>query len=279
MEKINYIQLKTTAPAEQWELITAVLGEAGFSTFEETATELIAYIPENEWNEALLKDTMEMYMGSEAAFTYETNWVAAVNWNEEWEKNYPNLYLDTFCQVLPSFRVPTDGFTHTIIIDPKMSFGTGHHDTTQSVMRLMQDIDFQGKIVLDMGCGTGILGILASKMGAKTVIGIDIDPWCYENGQENITLNHITNMEMICGVAENIPNQTFDIILANINRNILLADGAAYVSHLSQDKGVLILSGFYDEDEAVITEHYEELGLTAGKARYQQKWMAKVFHS
>jgi ribosomal protein L11 methyltransferase len=277
IQKNNFLQLSANLSQEVGEIFTVVLAEAGFSTFEETETGVVGYIEENLWDEALLKELMSQYLG-ETPIEYTTAIVPVENWNEEWEKNYPNIYLSDFCQVLPSFREPLPNFEYTIIIDPKMSFGTGHHETTQSVMELMRKMDFKGQTVLDMGCGTGILGILAAMMGAKSVLGIDIDPWCYENGMENVALNHISNMEILCGDVSAIPAQEFDIILANINRHILLADGEYYIKHLKKG-GILVLSGFYEvQDEAIITEHYEDLGLKAGEKKVQNDWMAKVFY-
>jgi len=223
MSKSAYTELIFERNEALSEILPSLLGEIGFEMFEE--------------NEREIKD------------------IEAQNWNAAWEENYPNIYIDTFCQILPSFRQPEAGFTHTVIIDPKMSFGTGHHATTRMVMKLMQGVEMQNKTVLDMGSGTGVLGILASKLGAKEILGIDIDAWAYENAQENCRLNSVTNMELIEGDATKMPKKTFDIILANINRNILIADSAHYDAVLANG-GTLIVSGFYDFDANMIEAHY-----------------------
>lgn len=261
IQKPEYVEWKASIEdAEEREILFAVLGEAGFSMFEESESEIKAYIERAAWDADLTVDLIKMYL-PESQLQFQTTVIESQNWNSEWEKNYPDIHLDDFCQVLPSFRTPQSGFAHTIVIDPKMSFGTGHHETTQLVMNQMKNLDFQHKTVLDMGCGTGILGILAAMLGAKTVMGIDIDAWCIENSAENIAQNHIQNMELLMGGAETIPaNQQYDIILANINRNILLQDGAAYVQHLASP-GTLIISGFYEIDIPALTSFFEGLGL------------------
>lgn len=273
MEKQNYLQLSSKiSNEEQRELCVYVLGEAGFSSFEEEGDELKAYIEDDKWDEAMVNEMLAAYFPEETP-TYTLTHIAAVNWNEEWEKNYPNVYLDGFCQVLPSFRTPLEGFPYTLIIDPKMSFGTGHHATTQSVMWLMKDMDFVGKKVMDMGCGTSLLGILAAKMGSNDVLCVDIDPWCVENSIENIAKNEVT-IPCILGGAETIPeNEMYDVFIANINRHILLADGETYIQHLKKD-GILLLSGFYQEDVPIIEAHFHPLGLQTVASATEKNWVA-----
>lgn len=273
MEKQNYIQLSTSiADTEQRELCIYVLGEAGFSTFEEEEEVIKAYIEDDKWDETLVNELLADYFPIETP-TYILTPIAAVNWNEEWEKNYPNVYLGNFCQILPSFRTPLEGFAHTLIIDPKMSFGTGHHATTQSVMWLMKDMDFAGKKVMDMGCGTSLLGILAAKMGAASVICIDIDPWCVENSLENIARNEV-NIPCLLGGIEVIPeNEMYDVFIANINRHILLNDGEHYIKHLKKG-GLLLLSGFYQEDVSIIEAHFHPFGLTSLMTTTDKNWVA-----
>ncbi len=251
------------------------LGEFGFHGFEEAKEEVHAFIDEALWDEGELRKYLSEYF-PEMEVSFVISRVEAKNWNEEWEKNYPNLYIGAFCQVLPSFREPLPGFLHTIIIDPKMSFGTGHHATTQLMMFFLQEVDCKEKAVMDMGCGTGILGILASMLGAQFVTGIDIDPWCVENSIENIELNFITNMAILQGGAEAIPEKQYDIFIANINRNILLADGEKYVKHLSEG-GKLLLSGFYEADIRDIRCHFEALELNFEALKTRNNWAGLCF--
>lgn len=277
MQKPQFIHLSATvSDSEIADTVIAVLGEAGFTTFEENATGISAYIAENEFDADLTSDLMALYF-AENPISYTTEVIVSENWNEEWEKNYPNLYIENFCQVLPSFRTPLEGFEHTIIIDPKMSFGTGHHDTTQMVMLHLRDMNVQGKKVMDMGCGTSLLAILAEKLGASEVLGIDIDPWCVENSTENVALNHCKNISLLLGGAEAIPAEgQYDIFLANINRNILMADGAFYAPHIPSG-GQLVLSGFYEEDILILRPFFEGLNMKFVGQKGQNNWASLRF--
>lgn len=277
MTKPNHIQLSAQIKDfELREIFIYALGEAGFSTFEEHENEIRAYIETAQWDEQHTNEILAMYLDGEK-IPYEIEEIEAKNWNEEWEKNYPNVYIDDFCQILPSFRQALEGFEYTLFIDPKMSFGTGHHGTTQSVIRLMRGCDLAGRKVLDMGCGTSVLGILADKMGAEAVLCIDIDPWCVENSMENIALNHAGHTEVMLGGAGEIPDGAFfDLLIANINRNILLADGSQYVRHLKPGS-LLILSGFYEEDVLAIESHFEQFGMNRTDKQGMNNWVALLF--
>ena len=272
IEKPHTVCLSATIENEEIrEIWIYALSEAGFHAFEETDDCVQAFIEPKAWNEENLRETLAEYLPeTEIPYTLET--IEAKNWNEEWEKNYPTLHLDAFCQVLPSFRTPEPDFEHTIIIDPKMSFGTGHHSTTQLMMWFLKELDCKEKSVMDMGCGTGILGILGSFLGAQSVIGIDIDPWCVENSLENIDLNKVNNMQILQGGAETIPAEAqYDVFIANINRNILLADGIHYIKHIAKG-GKLLLSGFYQADIPDIQAHFVGLGMTFVSQRVLNQW-------
>lgn len=276
IEKPNTICLSATIPDEETrEIWIYALSEAGFNAFEEEGDFVNAFIESGEWNEEKLKATVEGYL-PEAGILYTVSVIEAKNWNEEWEKNYPNLYIDSFCQVLPSFRTPEPGFEYTIIIDPKMSFGTGHHATTQLMMLFLRGLDCNQKTVMDMGSGTGILGILASFLGAKSVTGVDIDPWCVENSLENIGLNSVGNMAILLGGAEAIPETKYDIFIANINRHILLADGESYSKHLEKGS-TLLLSGFYEADIPDLVAHFTALGMAFIEQKVQNNWAGLRF--
>lgn len=277
MQKPQYIHLSVFITSKELaESVIAVLGEAGFNTFEETETGISAYIAESDFDANLTEDLLQLYFGTQP-ISYTTEVIISENWNEEWEKNYPNLYIENFCQVLPSFRTPLEGFEHTIIIDPKMSFGTGHHDTTQMVMLHLKEMDLKDKKVLDMGCGTAILAILAEQLGASEVLGIDIDPWCVENSSENIALNNCKHISLLLGGAEAIPKGgMYDIFLANINRNILMEDGELYTPHLPKG-GQLVLSGFYEADISILVLFFECLEMKLISQNVQNNWASLRF--
>ena len=272
--KENYIETSITAPEVLREPVLALLANIGYSAFEDTDTGLSAYIEEKEFDQEQLETTMAVFEGKEV--TFSNRQIQQKNWNAEWETSYPSVSIDDFCQIVPSFRNPEPNFTHSIIIDPKMSFGTGHHETTRLMIRIMKGIEIADKTVLDMGCGTGVLGILASQMGAKSVLGIDIDPWSYENTIENLSLNTTANMEVALGDASVIPDQIFDIILANINRNVLLEDLPVYAAKLPQN-GLLAMSGYYLHDQNLIENTAKSLDFDLVSHEEDNQWLAMAF--
>lgn len=227
------------------EPVIALLAEIGFSAFEETANGVNAYIEAPQYDEDQLGEMLGL-LDSDSV-EWKTKMIPAKNWNAQWESDYDAVHVGKFCQIVPSFQTPLSGFSYTVLIDPKMSFGTGHHDTTRLMIGNMEPIDIKGKSVLDMGCGTGILGILATKMGATSVFAIDIDGWSVENTLENIELNQVSGIKVLQGDASAIPETQFDMILANINRNILVQDIPTYIKSLVPG-GHLLISGFYQED-------------------------------
>lgn len=193
------------------------------------------------------------------------------NWNEQWESSFQPINIDDFVQVRATFHEANVNVQHEIIIEPKMSFGTGHHATTAQMMQRMQQIDFTNKMVLDIGSGTGILAILAEKLGAKKCIAIDNDEWCYTNAIENISLNNANNIQVIFGDLSAVPNTKYDIILANIHRNFLVENMKSLCEILISD-GYLLVSGFYNADEQLILETAQVNGLTANYRSVQENW-------
>lgn len=274
MVKPEYIEAVVTAPAELRDPVIALLAEAGFSMFEESDTGVMAWVIESDFDEEVLADTLSVF--SQEDVQYEVRKVESQNWNEVWEENYPSVFLDDFCQVTPSFREAEEGFTYSLVIDPKMSFGTGHHETTRLMMKQLRAHSPAGLRVLDMGSGTGILGLLAARMGATQVIGIDNDPWCFENAGENLRLNSILNMELLLGDAKDLPGRSFDLILANINRNVLLADLPAYAPCLGSG-GLLFISGFYREDEPALIQAADNEGFTLQRSLSDNNWSSLAF--
>jgi len=253
---MNYYELTfTTSPTEDYhqDLLINALAEFGFDTFEDIDGGFKAYIPEDGFDQPALDEELTVYH-TMFSFTYEVTLIPQKNWNEVWESNFEPIEIKDKVYVRATFHAAKPEFEFEIVIDPKMAFGTGHHQTTSMMMEWMLENDFASKRVLDMGCGTGILAILASKMGAERIVAIDYDPVCYDSTIENSLLNHIDNITPLCGSKEAIPDEQYDIVLANINRNILLEQIDRYAEVLKPG-GELYLSGFYESpDLEIITK-------------------------
>ncbi len=253
------------------EVLIAELSELGFESFVENEDGLQAYIQK----EVLQEGFEEFLMTKEIdglSFSFSRKEIAQVNWNEEWEKNFSPIIVDEACLIkAPFHEMDTSRFQYVIEIEPKMSFGTGHHSTTHLIISEMMTMDWRGKSVLDMGSGTAVLAILASKMGAENCAAIDIDEWAYENGVENGRRNGVSNIIFHKGGAELLGNEKYDLVLANINRNILMADMQHYVKVLVED-GEILFSGFYDQDVPVLVSRAEELGLVLMNKRLKEEW-------
>ncbi len=273
---MNYYELLfTTIPTEdyQQDLLINALGEIGFDTFEEVDFGFKAYIPTGEFDQLKLDDVLALYQEM-FSFSYEIALIPQKNWNEVWESNFEPLEIGGKIYVRATFHQSKPGFPFEIVIDPKMAFGTGHHQTTAMMLELMLESDFTSKDVLDMGCGTGILAIMASKLGAQTITAIDYDPVCYESTIENSKLNHIDNITALCGSREAIPSEQFDIILANINRNILIDQLPRY-SEALKTGGEMYLSGFYKgPDLDIITGEAGKYGLKYTIHKEDKDWGA-----
>ncbi len=253
------------------DILIAQLAEVGFESFVETEDGIEAYIQEQDWNNHILDDVF-ILESTEFKISYDYKNIEQVNWNKEWESNFEPITVDDICTVrAPFHEIPASKYD--IVIEPKMSFGTGHHATTHMMIQHLLELDLEGKSVLDMGCGTAVLGILAEKRGAKTVDAIDIDNWCYLNSLENIERNDCTAVSVYEGGANLLKNQTYDVIIANINRNILLQDMSAYIKRLSAD-GILLLSGFYEEDIPIINDAVVKKQMNFINKKVKNKWVA-----
>ncbi len=260
----------------QQDLLIGALGDIGFDTFEDTPNGFDAYILKQEFNETSLNEVLMGY-GDELQYTYLISDIEPENWNEEWEKNFNPLIINEDCYVRATFHAHQPQYQYEIVIDPKMAFGTGHHQTTTMMMLYILETDVKDQVILDMGAGTGILGILASKRGAKAVIAIDNDEVCYRSAIENATLNKIENLTSLCGSKEMIPTKEFDIILANINRNILLDQIEAYANVL-KNEGAIFFSGFYETpDLAIIKSYGANFNLNYIEHKKIDDWVAAKF--
>lgn len=276
---MNYYELAFTVSGTEdfhQDLLINGLSEVGFDTFEETEKGFNAYVKADDFNENVIQETLTVYKPM-FDFSYETNLILQKNWNEVWESNFEPISILDKVHIRATFHPSLEGFEHEIVIDPKMSFGTGHHQTTALMLEWILETDTKDKVALDMGCGTAILAILASKMGAASVDAIDYDDVCYDSTIENAALNNINNLTAYCGSKEAIPQREYDIILANINRNILLDQIESY-SKVLKENGILLLSGFYETpDLEVLIAEAKKHNLKYVHHKKMDEWVSAKF--
>lgn len=255
------------------DVLAAELGEIGFESFTSDEKGLQGFIPATLYNIAHVEEKLAAFPLEGTTIHYSARPVEDKDWNEEWEKYYfQPIHIGNECQIRASFHPEKPGFRHNILIDPKMAFGTGNHETTYLMIQAMLASDLKGQEVLDMGCGTAVLAILAHQQGAKRIVAIDIDEWAYNNALENIHLNQAEEIQVLLGGAERIAETgTYDTILANINRNILLHDIHHYAQALKEG-GQLIMSGFYEEDCPMLEAECRQWGLEPIDRASRNKW-------
>jgi ribosomal protein L11 methyltransferase len=268
-----YTRLQVICDSEFAEILMAEIAEAGFDTFMENEKGFEAYAEQDHFNTEKLQEINNQYSPL-TPLVFQLDRIEKKNWNQEWEKNYEPIIVDDACLIRASFHVPEKKYKHEIIITPKMSFGTGHHQTTYLMVKNQMAIDHQNKTVMDAGCGTAILSIMASKLGAASVEAFDIDEWSVINGLENIEVNGCTNINIRQGKISDLTfENNFDILLANINKNILLQEMHQYAVYLNTG-GLLLLSGFYEKDIPDLMAEANRYSLHKVSSDEREHWAA-----
>ena len=260
------------------DVLSALAGEIGFESFVECEGGVQAYVQQSLFDENALKETLANFPIPDTQITYTITEPEDKDWNEEWEKNFfQPIVIGDRCVIHSTFHNDVPQAEYDIVINPQMAFGTGHHETTSLIIGELLDSDLQGKALLDMGCGTSILAILARMRGASPCTAIDIDEWCVRNSLENIALNGVDNIAVSQGDASSLKSKgPFDMVIANINRNILLADMKHYIARMNPG-AELLMSGFYIDDIPVIREEAERNGLHFVHHREKNRWAAVKF--
>jgi ribosomal protein L11 methyltransferase len=273
---MEYLEFKISCNEAYREIIIAELAEIGFDSFLETDEGIDAYVLEDQFDRIPFQEVIEKYAESAQLAVLEGK-MAKINWNEEWEKNYDPIYIDNKVYIRASFHEPKPAFPYEIVINPKMSFGTGHHATTYLMISHQMEINHKNLRILDIGSGTGILAIMAFLLGAKEVEAFDTDEWCVENGNENFDLNGMNQVRMGHGTVREVqPKGNFDVVLANINKNVLLDEMEVY-SHLVKPSGRLLLSGFYENDVEDIIKKAQQHQFSFLSSKTKENWAALAF--
>lgn len=267
---MNYYEFKIDCSEEQKEIIIAFLSELPFDTFEEIDTGVTAYVSEKLYVESLDEEVKKLSERFE--FTFEKNFIPYQNWNEIWESNFQPIQVVDFVGIRADFHAKMTDVEHEIIINPKMAFGTGHHETTYMMMLIMRDLDFTNKTVFDYGCGTGILAVLAVMRGATDVDAVDIELPSYENTLENSKINEVSGIHAFHGILEDVPTRKYDIILANINRNVILPSFSELFERLKMG-GNLLISGFILDDEELMKEAAQNQGFVVKRTEKRGNWV------
>ncbi|MEI7981383.1 MAG: 50S ribosomal protein L11 methyltransferase [Bacteroidota bacterium] len=273
---MDYLEFKLTLlKGNDPEILMAMLAEIGFESFTEPGEEIRGYISEDMFRKEIILPFLNKLVAS-GRLKYHYTSIVARNWNALWESQYDPVIIDGKCMVRAPFHEPLRKMQYDIVIEPKMSFGTAHHETTSLMIRFLMKESLKGKRVLDMGCGTGVLAILAAKMDAREVVAIDNDEWAYANAVENMAKNHAGTVIVIRGEAADIPEPAYDLVVANINRNVLISDIPVYARSLVPQGGLLI-SGFYEEDLEPLKLSGTQAGLKFSVFMEDNKWACAKF--
>lgn len=274
---MNYLAYTFSNPNNEnlKDMFMELLGEIGFDSFMDTDDGFTAYCTEPAFDKESLDGLLQMEQLADVQILNK-ELIPDQDWNATWEASYEPAIIDDTCRIRAPFHEPDSSYKYDLCIEPKMSFGTAHHETTSQIIKLMLAENFKGKDVLDMGSGTGVLAILAKKLGSATTVAIDNDEWAYRNALDNIKINDENEIVVELGDANSLNNRQFDIIIANINRNILLRDMKEYVKCLKKD-GKIFFSGFYEADLVLIRKEAERLGLSYSNHVKKNEWTAAVF--
>jgi len=267
---MDYLKITVNCLSEKKEIILAFLAQLPFDTFEEEEKAILAYIPEAQFGEDQNQELVRL--ASQIGFTWTKTAIPAQNWNKVWEAGFQAIQVNQFCAIRANFHPPMPEVAHDLIINPKMAFGTGHHETTHLVIEEMEKSDFLGKTVLDYGCGTGVLAILAARCGAQSIDAIDYDVLSYENTLENLETNEVTNVDCYHGTLERLNTKNYDVILANINRNVILDSLEALYAMLNPG-GKLLISGFLQEDEEKMKKATQKAGFEVKEVNNRNNWL------
>lgn len=269
---MNYIEVSVEiSPLEIGrEIVVAELAEIGFESFVDIENGVKAYVQEEEFNEGLMKE-ISILKNENFKAAIDIKLIEDENWNEVWEKGFEPINVNNQCYLRAPFHAVKEDVQYNIEIEPKMSFGTGHHETTFLMIEKLLKMEIENKKILDMGCGTGVLAILTEMKNAREVIAIDIDEWAYENTVENVTRNNCEKIEVLKGGAELLENKSFDIVIANINRNILLNDMNKYTKTL-EDGGDLLLSGFFSSDKEMLLVEAQKYNMQLISENNKNDW-------
>jgi ribosomal protein L11 methyltransferase len=269
------IPIRTWSSTER-EILLAKMSEIGFEGFIENEDKIQAYIPAELFSGDHFNELIDELFALGMKVQYMFHEIDEQNWNEEWEKKFNPVVIQKKVLIRAPFHDPGKDLPYTIIIEPKMSFGTGHHHTTRLMIEGLINLELEGRKVLDMGCGTGVLGIYACKRGAKSVLGVDNDQWAYENALENVENNGASTMNISFGDAGSLERMEFDVVLANITKDILVRDIPEYARHLAK-KGVLLVSGFLAEDVQFVLNAAYQCGLEHRETAEVSNWIYLSF--
>ncbi|MEQ9402227.1 MAG: 50S ribosomal protein L11 methyltransferase [Cyclobacteriaceae bacterium] len=264
---MEFITIKVECSTEFSDILIAELFEIGFDSFQEFENGFEGSCDQTQFSQEALKSILKNYPKANWSIMEQEK----INWNEEWEKNYDPITVDDKCLVRATFHIPEKDYEYEIVVNPKMSFGTGHHATTYQMLAFQMRLDHLNKKVLDVGSGTGILAIMAAKRGATSITASDIDDWCIENSKENFSLNQIESINLFKGQIDVINERDFDIVIANINKNVLLDQMEAYASRL-KNGGTLLLSGFYADDVDDLLNKARIFGLVKEEQTTRDNW-------
>lgn len=273
--------LEFEIPVRSWsnsekEILFALMSQIGFEGFVEGEDDIQAYIDEQRFSSEEFNQLIDELAAMNIKVQYHYHLTEDQNWNKEWEKKFNPVVVEEEVLIRAPFHDSGDDLKYTLVIEPKMSFGTGHHHTTRLMIRAMGSMHIEGKRILDMGSGTGVLGIFGCQKGASRVLGVDIDQWAYENALENAGRNEAANMEVRLGDVGVLGQEMFDIILANITRNTLVRDMSEYNRHLV-DEGLILVSGILAEDAQYVLNEAYRCGLFHENTEEESNWISLSF--